>query len=144
VFLQVKAVEHATEMEATVAAAEAEEEEAAAAASTPQRSGRKRPRAIGSGRYRSVSRFSPAFLILLPLYVFAFNRCDSIALASSRCRLPLVILLPVALALASRQAVGQGRMDGDDGWKPQPLASHTADRACRRKKRCLHGLGLPT
>uniref|UniRef100_A0A804QQS3 Uncharacterized protein n=1 Tax=Zea mays TaxID=4577 RepID=A0A804QQS3_MAIZE len=46
-------------MEATVvvaAAVEAEEEEAAAAAaSTPQRSGRKRPRAIGSGRYRSVS-----------------------------------------------------------------------------------------
>lgn len=39
------------------AVAEAKEEEAAAAAtSTPQQSRRKRPRAIGSGRYRLVSR----------------------------------------------------------------------------------------
>jgi len=77
VFLQVKAAEHAAEMEATVvvaAAVEAEEEEAAAAAaSTPQRSGRKRPRAIGSGRYRSVSRcFSQSPLLSSSCCRFCF------------------------------------------------------------------------
>lgn len=61
---QAKAAERAAQMEAAAAvaaAAEFEEEEAAAAAAaavalTPQQSGRKRPRANGSGRYRSVSR----------------------------------------------------------------------------------------
>jgi hypothetical protein len=58
---QAKVAERAAEMEAAAAvaaAAEAAEAEAeAAAASTPQQSGRKRPRANGSGgRYRSVSR----------------------------------------------------------------------------------------
>nr|CAB3455231.1 unnamed protein product [Digitaria exilis] len=55
---QAKAAERAAEMEAAAAVAAAAEaaEAEAAAASTPQQSGRKRPRANGSGRYRSVSR----------------------------------------------------------------------------------------
>ncbi|XP_062187653.1 DDT domain-containing protein PTM-like [Phragmites australis] len=55
---QAKAAARVAEMEAVVAvaaAAEAAEAEAAAAV-TPQQSGRKRPRANGSGRYRSVSK----------------------------------------------------------------------------------------
>ncbi|OEL33383.1 DDT domain-containing protein PTM [Dichanthelium oligosanthes] len=55
---QAKAAERAAEMEAAAAVAAAAEaaEAEAAAASTPQQSGIKRPRANGSGRYRSVSR----------------------------------------------------------------------------------------
>ncbi|WVZ66961.1 hypothetical protein U9M48_016111 [Paspalum notatum var. saurae] len=55
---QAKAAELAAEMEAAAAVAAAAEaaEAEAAAASTPQQSGRKRPRASGSGRFRSVSR----------------------------------------------------------------------------------------
>lgn len=56
---QAKAAELAAEMEAAAAVAAAADaaEAEAAAASTPQQSGRKRPRANGgSGRYRSVSR----------------------------------------------------------------------------------------
>ncbi|CAN6212619.1 unnamed protein product [Urochloa humidicola] len=55
---QAKAAERAAEMEAAAAVAAAAEAAEAedAAASTPQRSGRKRPRGNGSGRYRSVSR----------------------------------------------------------------------------------------
>nr|CAB3458873.1 unnamed protein product [Digitaria exilis] len=55
---QAKAAERAAEMEAAAAVAAAAEaaEAEAAAASTPQQSGRKRPRVNGSGRYRSVSR----------------------------------------------------------------------------------------
>ncbi|XP_062190476.1 DDT domain-containing protein PTM-like [Phragmites australis] len=57
---QAKASARAAEMEAAAAvaaAADAAEAEAeAAAAGTPQKSGRKRPRANGNGRYRSVSK----------------------------------------------------------------------------------------